>query len=738
MVRVGGPLRQLQAPHRGVLVERLPAGGGRAAVVLAVLGGDGGGGAQLDDRDVDGQRDVDGGDRQVGERAGGRVVDTYRGRRSGLDHDATGSVPLQLVVAEQDPAAALLADPDRPGGLRREDEHVQLAVPGLQADRLEAGDDRPRLLIRNGQLRLDAGLGEQHQRGDRAGQQGERGRGGPGEANAAGGQVDRPAGQRAGRDVHRAGRELQHLAVEVEPEAGAAVRVERDVRLVPRDEDETAGPVAAQGPSQRFTVLDAVGPYVGKARRHLGEPPAESGQERVLAAQLGVALGERAGLPDRGVEVVTQARQVVRVPGRVRLLHVAAGVGAAGVHVVALPGGPVADLAVRDGGDIERGGPRPAVVRGGHPAGELAGRGRELVGRRARATLLGRLDVLRAPHVGADARVVPDVREEVVVAEVRRPGRVRVDPEAVAVTAVQREDLLLGQLGAVPGGGGPDRRVHAGLAGHALERAQVLRLGVELVLDLDAEHPVEPVTDRGAEGGEPLLDHPQVARVVGTVPDRGLPHPVGEATVAAFGVHPGADPQHDVQARVDDQVDERPDVQVVVETVVTLLRRVVQPEDVAGHDGDAAGLHLSQALRPAVPWDAAVVHLPGDRDDRCAVAGQIPVGQRQTRPDVLVVAHPRPSQGCHPGLVARGEWLRLIGHENPLSVRTVTGHSPVGRNDTQDQVLEGKGLTHARNSSTVTGHRHRPRPSPGVPIKEDQCRKRSPLCWRPLPQRLCS
>ena len=70
---------------------------------------------------------------------------------------------------------------------------------------------------------------------------------------------------------------------------------------------------------------------------------------------------------------------------------------------------------------------------------------------------------------------------------------------------------------------------------------------------------------------------------------------------------------------------------------------VVQPEHVAGHDRDAAGAHLPQPLGPAVARHAAVVPLARDRDDRHAVAAQVAAGERETRPSVLVVAHPRPA-----------------------------------------------------------------------------------------------
>ena len=90
----------------------------------------------------------------------------------------------------------------------------------------------------------------------------------------------------------------------------------------------------------------------------------------------------------------------------------------------------------------------------------------------------------------------PSVREEEVLAEGRVPRLVGVDPEPVAVAAVQREHLAGRQVGAAPRGRGPERRREAGLARDPLERDQVAGLVVELVLELDGDH--RAVGPRGA------------------------------------------------------------------------------------------------------------------------------------------------------------------------------------------------------------------------------------------------
>jgi hypothetical protein len=176
----------------------------------------------------------------------------------------------------------------------------------------------------------------------------------------------------------------------------------------------------------------------------------------------------------------------------------------------------------------------------------------------------------------------------------------------------------------------------------------VAGLVVELVLELDAEQVRGPAVERGAELAEPFGDQGEVAGVVGAVPHAGLLHPVGEAAVAGLAVAPGADPQHHVETLGHAQVDEGGDVEVAAELRLAAPLDVVQPEDVGGDDGDPAGPHQPQPLGPPVPGHPAVVDLAGDRDHRGPVAGQMTAGQRQPRPRVLGVAHPRQAHRLGP------------------------------------------------------------------------------------------
>ena len=129
-------------------------------------------------------------------------------------------------------------------------------------------------------------------------------------------------------------------------------------------------------------------------------------------------LAPAAGRADRGLEVVVEPREIVRVLGRVGLLQVVGGIDAPGVHVEALPCRAVSDLDVGERRDVAAARDRPAVIRGRHPATELARGRRELGIDRAHDDL----DPFLA-EVAAHARIVPLVREAEVVAEAVVPRR---------------------------------------------------------------------------------------------------------------------------------------------------------------------------------------------------------------------------------------------------------------------------------------------------------------------------
>lgn len=67
------------------------------------------------------------------------------------------------------------------------------------------------------------------------------------------------------------------------------------------------------------------------------------------------------------------------------------------------------------------------------------------------------------------------------------PLRLRINPETVGMAAVHWQDLASRQLCAAPSGCHPERSIHSHFASHLLQRAYVLGLVVEFVLDLDTD-----------------------------------------------------------------------------------------------------------------------------------------------------------------------------------------------------------------------------------------------------------
>ena len=288
------------------------------------------------------------------------------------------------------------------------------------------------------------------------------------------------------------------------------------------------------------------------------------------------------------------------------------------------------------------------MVRGGHAAAELARRGRE-VGRRHPRPVAVAADAGVLAQVGADARVVPGVREEEVLAERGVPRLVGVDPEAVAVAAVEGQHLARGQLGTAPRGRREDRRGEPVPLREPLQREEVPGLVVELVLELDRDHPARRTAVRrelGAQRGEPLVDEREVGGIVGAVLHRGILHPVGEPAVAHLAVAPRADAQHHVEPEPLAERHERGHVEPAAEVAVPALGLVVVPEHVGRDHGDAAGAHEAQALLPLVAGHAAVVHLARDRDRRAPLDLDVPVRERDAVVPVGRVAQRRPCEGA--------------------------------------------------------------------------------------------
>ena len=114
------------------------------------------------------------------------------------------------------------------------------------------------------------------------------------------------------------------------------------MRFVRVDEEKAGLPVvadtaAAHCPPQRLQVVHVDGSVVGQRAVHLHHTVAEGVEERIVIAQQTEARPRMPGRPERGLEVVVESREVVRVARRVALLQVIGGIRAAGEHVEALP-----------------------------------------------------------------------------------------------------------------------------------------------------------------------------------------------------------------------------------------------------------------------------------------------------------------------------------------------------------------------------------------------------------------
>lgn len=154
----------------------------------------------------------------------------------------------------------------------------------------------------------------------------------------------------------------------------------------------------------------------------------------------------------------------------------------------------------------------------------------------------------------------------------------------------------------------------AGLLGHALQRAEVAWLVVELVLDLDrddraAVRAVQAVQLR-RDRLPPGADGAQVRRVVGARGRGAGQYPVGEATAPDLRVRPRADAGDEVQAVAGAEPGETAQVTVGVEADAALGLLVVDPDDVRGDGRDPARLHLQQLLLPLPGRVPGVVELP--------------------------------------------------------------------------------------------------------------------------------
>ncbi len=603
-------------------------------------------------------------------------------------------------VADDEPARSPeLADGRAARGVLVEDQQTQAAQPdqgvraGLRhADAGAAGAEVVHDGVRApGRCRADAGedefdryTGRLRQDDEVVDDRDELGRGRFQHRRAGQRPAERPGEVGAGGDVGGLRGQFERSVRGVETEPDGAVRGQcLPAGLVRVDEQHAGGAVAARGPAQRLAVVEVPGTPVGRGERHRGQAFARRGQEVVLEAEQSVGGADLAVLAEGGLEVVADDRQIVGVAGAGRLLHGGRGVGDVGaalVHVVALPGRSAADLGEGQGGHVVRRDERAAVVGRLDAAAEFAGRVGVAVG-------VGALPGGGpAAEVGTHGVVVAQRGEEEMPSVVPGPSRVGVVPRRLGVARVHGEEFVGGELRLPPGRRGPQRRGDPGVLRHPLEGAEVFGLVVQLVLDLDGDdRPAPGVVEAVEFRADPRVvgpDQVEVGGVVGASPGAGVLDPVREAAVAGFAVCPGADPHHGVHAARAGQLDERADVAVAVEAELAAVLLVVVPEQVGRDDADAPGPHVEEPLPPRLAGAAGEVHLAHDREPGTAAAHQM--GARGGDPVRL------PLGLAHPEMAA--ERLRgraqghLVHHRSPCLGAGPGSARPAGRHHQWTQV----------------------------------------------------
>lgn len=370
----------------------------------------------------------------------------------------------------------------------------------------------------------------------------------------------------SGGNVHLLRGQSDRASAEVHLETHTVVVRKRLVRLMVVDEEEALVALCAYRPAQRRAVVEPGRAVVRQVQRHAREGRSAVPDQQVLHPQRGVRGAYLSVLPQRCLEVIGDDGQVIGVTGVVRLLIVLGVVeplGTAVVQVVALPRRAAAELREGERGDIDRGHQGTPVVGDRHAAAQLTGRVGIAAVVRPRSPWGGR------PKVRADGMVVADRGEEVMASHLAGPALVGVLPERLRVAPVQRQQHIRGNVRRAPARRRPQWGCDAHPLGHRAERTQVLRLVVQLVLDLDGHDRTALVVRQAAQllGDARVvrLDERQVRRIVGARGTLLLHQPVGETAVAAFSVRPRPEPDRHVQPELTAQLDEVPDVEGAVE-----------------------------------------------------------------------------------------------------------------------------------------------------------------------------
>ncbi len=211
-------------------------------------------------------------------------------------------------------------------------------------------------------------------------------------------------------------------------------------------------------------------------------------------------------------------------------------------------------------------------------------------------------------------------------------------PGGIHIAAVNRQRLVLQDISPTPGGHGVVWHNKAEFLGHLFQGAEMFQpfcfgLGALVavavfIFNLDADHRPSVLAHHALglfRQLRPVTAHMgQIPWIVLPQGEPALNQPVGETAVAAFAVIPRPDPQPHRHLQCSAGFQKTPQIPGAGEVPLVLLFFMVNPENIAGNDSDAACPHFEDRFPPLVRMPAGKVELPHHRQDRPAVLQQIP------------------------------------------------------------------------------------------------------------------
>ena len=188
----------------------------------------------------------------------------------------------------------------------------------------------------------------------------------------------------------------------------------------------------------------------------------------------------------------------------------------------------------------------------------------------------------------------------------RRVGR-QARPEVVGILAGDGDHFADGIVVAGPAGDGKQRRSDARRDGQALQFGEVVRTRAVacfaiFVFELYTEDRTPVLPEEALDLAAYLaVEAAHVLQILGVVAAQRnvlFDEPVRKAAIAHFAVIPGTDAQVDVESAFVAQLDKMAEIALAGPVELAFDLFVMNPENVGGHNLDAAGLHLEQFLAP--------------------------------------------------------------------------------------------------------------------------------------------